>query len=147
MFASPTRDLHSTRARADTAEVTESNQQRHGEDADVRSVRTGSDPQVDGVAATELQFSSSPRKTWLWAPDEATAGRVRELTGCGPARQGGHEVPLVTDVSIGMDAYAACQILVNAGHTFTWHESVHPLNRNDWPSELPGMPRAQGSPA
>ncbi|SFW11453.1 hypothetical protein [Amycolatopsis australiensis] len=95
---------------------------------------------------TELRFSSSPRMTWLWAPDAETAARVR---GYGrPARRAGAELPLVTNIDIGVTAYETCQSLAAAGFTFTWHESVHPLNRSGWPADLPGMPATdQGTPA
>lgn len=87
---------------------------------------------------TELQFSSSPRMTWLWAPDAETAARVRRYGR--PAYRGGTELPLVTDIDIGVIAYETCQALTTAGFTFTWHESVHPLNRSGWAADLPGMP-------
>jgi hypothetical protein len=87
---------------------------------------------------TELRFSSSPRMTWLWAPDAETAAQVR---GCGrPAYRAGTELPLVTDIDIGVTAYETCQALAEAGFTFTWHESVSPLNRGGWAADLPGMP-------
>lgn len=79
----------------------------------------------------------------MWAPDEPTAARVRNLTGGDPAyRRRGEPLPLVTNVGIGVDAYDACQTLAEAGFDFTWHESQHPLNREGgWPAELPGMPQ------
>ena len=46
----------------------------------------------------------------------------------------------MTHIDIGVIAYEACLVLVEAGFTFAWHESQSPLNRYDWPSELPGMP-------
>lgn len=89
---------------------------------------------------TELQLSISPRATWLWAPDSATARHVREMTAGRPAVRDGHEVPLVTDIDVGADALQACEPLAAAGYTFTWHESEHPLNQYGWPAGLPGMP-------
>ena len=85
---------------------------------------------------TELQLSSSPRTTWLWAPDEDTARRVRKLVGGRPA----YALPLVTDIDIGVVALEACEALAAAGFTFAWHESEHPLNRHNWFCRLPGMP-------
>lgn len=90
---------------------------------------------------TELQLSTSPRMTWLWAPDADTAKRVREITGGRPASSRGEPLPLVTDIDIGVTALEACEALAAAGFTFTWHESEHPLNRDNWPARLPGMPR------
>lgn len=85
---------------------------------------------------TQLQFSSRPRSTWLWAPDEDTARRVR---GYGrPAYRHNEELPLVTD--IGVTAWDACRYLAEDDFTFTWHESEHPSNRSGWPADLPGMP-------
>lgn len=92
----------------------------------------------------DLQVSSSPRSTWLWAPDEDTAQRVREITGGVPATRANTALPLVTDIDIGVDALGACEALAEAGFTFTWHHSEHPLNRDNWPSRLPGMPGTSG---
>jgi hypothetical protein len=79
--------------------------------------------------------------TWLWAPDKTTAQQVREITGGQPAQRGREQLPLVTDVGIGVDALQACEALASKGFTFTWHDSEHPLNRDGWPSTLPGMPQ------
>lgn len=89
---------------------------------------------------TELQLSTSPRTTWLWAPDADTASQVREITGGRPVSRRGEPLPLVTDIDIGVVALDACQALAAAGFTFTWHESEHPLNRQNWSADLPGMP-------
>ncbi|MBV8996405.1 MAG: hypothetical protein JO287_22490 [Pseudonocardiales bacterium] len=90
---------------------------------------------------TELRVSTSLRCTWLWAPDADTAARVREITGGRTAYRNGNPLPVVTDVDIGVIALEACQALAAAGHTFTWHESEHPLNRDNWPSQLLAMPQ------
>jgi hypothetical protein len=97
--------------------------------------------------ASELQVSSSPRATWLWARDEATARRVREITGSPTARRSGQELPLVTDIDIGGQAMQTCEQLAAGGFTFTWHESEHPLNRVNWLGDLPGMPPRSASPS
>jgi hypothetical protein len=89
---------------------------------------------------TALQFSSTSRMTWLWAPDAETSDRVRAVTRGRPASCRGEELPLVTDIDIGVDALTACEDLAAAGFTFTWHDSVHSLNRGGWPANLPGMP-------
>lgn len=97
---------------------------------------------ADGTATGRtLQISSSPRSTWLWAPDQDTVGRVREVLGdWSPVRHRGEELPLVMDIDICVMAYETCLKLAEAGFTFDWHESEHPLNRDNWPSQLPGMP-------
>jgi hypothetical protein len=89
----------------------------------------------------QLAISTSPRMTWLWAPDEAAVERVRTLLGdaCWPARRGREQLRMVLDIGIGVEALTVCQTLAANGFTFTWHESEHPLNRHGWPSELPGM--------
>jgi hypothetical protein len=77
--------------------------------------------------------------TWLWAPDKAMAQQVRDITGGQPAQRGHEQLPLVIDVGIGVDALQACEALATEGFTFTWHDSVHQLDRDGWPSTLPGM--------
>lgn len=89
---------------------------------------------------TELQISTSPRATWVWAPDDATAERVRALTGGRTATRGRERLRLVVDVDLGADALDACQRLAAAGFTFTWHADEPVLNRTNWPCQLPGMP-------
>jgi hypothetical protein len=90
---------------------------------------------------TRVEISTSPRMTWLWAPDETTAQRIRTILGGAgtPAQRGGQPIPQVTDVGIGVAALEACETLAANGFTFAWHESVHPLNRDGWPATLPGM--------
>lgn len=81
--------------------------------------------------------------TWVWAPDPATAERVRQITdgasGAAPRRTGAASDPTLTSAWVAMEA---CQALAAAGFTFEWHESVHPLNRAyaGWEITLPGMP-------
>lgn len=90
---------------------------------------------------TQVAISTSPRMTWLWAPDDAAVQRVKLLLGdtCWPARRGGDQLSLAVDVGIGVDAMTACETLAANGFTFTWHESVHPWDRAGWPTKLPGM--------
>jgi hypothetical protein len=90
---------------------------------------------------TQLAISTSPRMTWLWAPDEAAVQRVKLLLGdaCWPARRGRDQLSLVLDVGIGVDAMTACETLAANDFTFAWHESVHPWDRTGWPTNLPGM--------
>lgn len=91
---------------------------------------------------TELAISSSPRSTWLWAPDPATLEHVRQILGeaCRLAQRGRVTLPMVLDIDIGVDALIACQTLAAAGFTFRWHDSQFLLNRHGWPNDLPGMP-------
>lgn len=125
-------------SRADTMEMSEPTTSSSTSDRDQANAEAGAGGERS--AGTELQFSATSRMTWLWAPDADTAARVRRYGR--PAYLRGKELPLVTDIDIGVDAYEACQALAKAGFTFTWHESVHLLNRDGWAAELPGMPTA-----
>ena len=89
-------------------------------------------------------MSTSPRCTWLWSPDEVTAERVRAVldesgNSWTVAQRRGQQLPLATDVDIGVAALEACEALASAGFAFAWHETQHPLNRGGWESDLPGM--------
>lgn len=91
-----------------------------------------------------LRYSSSPRASWLWAPDEATARQVRTDLDAGShywaiVRRGREQLPLVTDVEIGVTAYDACHHLAALGYTFAWHEEVLVDDRHGWAGELSGM--------
>lgn len=145
--ASPTRDLHRSRAPADTADVTEPQQQAVSSGRVDQAAPPSAADDVGTGAGFVLQISTSPRSTWLWAPDEATVGRVREvLGGWSPVQHRGEVLALVMDIDIGVIAYETCEKLAEAGFTFSWHESVHPLDRLcNWPSELPGMPGQGGT--
>jgi hypothetical protein len=92
-------------------------------------------------AMAQLAVSTSPRATWLWASDEATARRVKDLLGdqARAAQRARQHLLLVADVGIGVGALTACETLASTGFTFTWHESQHPLDRTGWPTTLPGM--------
>lgn len=92
----------------------------------------------------DLQISTSPRMTWLWAPDTDTARLARStLDAAGeywqPAQRGREQLPLVTDVEIGVTALEACQTLEAAGFTFSWHEDQPGDNRGGWPASLTGV--------
>lgn len=92
----------------------------------------------------DLQISTSPRMTWLWAQDTDTTHLTRStLDAAGrywqPAQRGRERLPLVTDVEIGVTALEACQTLASAGFTFSWHEDQAAENRDGWPASLPGM--------
>lgn len=93
---------------------------------------------------TQLLFSSSPRSTWLWAPDAESAAQVRSYGR--PAIHKGEELPLVTDIDIGVCAYETCHELAAKGFTFTWLDTVYELDRGGWPASLPGMPGTTTDP-
>lgn len=65
----------------------------------------------------QLAISTSPRMTWLWAPDEAAERQVRDVLGdrARLARRAGRSVGLVVDVGIGVDALSACEALAAKG--------------------------------
>ncbi|MEO6086680.1 MAG: hypothetical protein ABIQ18_26560 [Umezawaea sp.] len=96
-------------------------------------------PTLSGTAP--LLLSTSPRTTWVWAPDTDTAHRVRAIVRYWkPAYRKGVELTLVTDVDIGVDALEACEALAAAGYVFGWHDTEHPFNRyGGWRATLPGM--------
>lgn len=94
---------------------------------------------------TVLLVSTSPRCTWLWAPDRDVATEVRALL----ERAGHLWLPIhpkhpdhdrITDVEIGVAAYDACRALAQEGYTFNWHPDEFELDRGNWPNQLPGMP-------
>jgi hypothetical protein len=72
---------------------------------------------------THLAITTSPRMTWLWAPDEAAVQQMKLLLGdaCGPAKRGREQLPLVVDIGIGVGAMTACETLAANDFTFTWH--------------------------
>ncbi|MFC7344503.1 hypothetical protein [Saccharopolyspora griseoalba] len=91
----------------------------------------------------EIQVSTSPRATWIWAPDEDIAQRVRAVSGGQPVQARNKDLSLVTNVGIGVDALQACQSLASAGFSFSWHPDQHPWDRDGWLTEMPGMPGQQ----
>lgn len=93
---------------------------------------------------TELEISTSPRSTWVWAPDTEATTQVRRILDEGGhwwqiGRRGRTDLPLVTDVEIGVVALDACQALAEAGFTFRWHDEQLLIDRGGWPARLPGM--------
>ena len=74
-----------------------------------------------------LLIATSPRCTWITAPDRATADHLRELlVGMfDEVRKREHTV----DVGIGADAMEAGGKLITAGYSFAWHEDQHPSHR------------------
>lgn len=94
---------------------------------------------------TELGVSTSPRRTWVWAPDEESAERVREvLTAAGTdwrqAQLGGIASSAVTDIDVGVVALESLEALVAAGMSFRWADQQAPENRSP---DLYGIPIAR----
>lgn len=79
-----------------------------------------------------LLIATSPRSTWITAPDAATAVEIRELLGdaWSEVRRRGRLDPLALDVGIGIDAFEAGTILIESGYSFKWHDDQHQLNRD-----------------
>ena len=77
--------------------------------------------------------ATSPRSTWITAPDLDTAVNVRGVLGdrADEVRRRGKRDELACDVGIGVDALDAGELLLSAGFTFQWHSDQHPLNRSD----------------
>jgi hypothetical protein len=82
----------------------------------------------------DLELSTSPRATWVWAPDVDQATALRGLllnAGCDVSdARGGNAETRTFDINIGVDALDALEALRNAGYTFRWHTTQHALNRN-----------------
>jgi hypothetical protein len=79
-----------------------------------------------------LQIATSPRSTWVTAPDTEHASTIRSLLDgrFSEVRRRGQLDPLAVDVGIGIEAYEAGEILLRAGYTFHWHADQHELNRD-----------------
>jgi hypothetical protein len=81
----------------------------------------------------ELEVSTSPRATWVWAADVDEAEQLRGIlteAGCSPSDATGANAELrVLDLDIGVVALDALRALGRAGYTFRWHSGQSPLNR------------------
>jgi hypothetical protein len=81
----------------------------------------------------ELELSTSPRHTWVWAHDIEGAQRLCDIlteAGCSVSdATGTQSEPRVFDIDIGVDAMGGLGALRNAGHSFRWHATQHELNR------------------
>ena len=81
----------------------------------------------------ELELSTSPRATWVWAADVEEAERVREILGAAGCSvhnaSGRNSEPRVLDLDIGVDALAGLEALNDAGYSFQWHPDQSKLNR------------------
>jgi len=91
----------------------------------------------------ELELSTSPRATWVWAGDEDQAELLRtslNAAGCeASAARGGNAESRTLDLDIGVVALEGLQFLLDAGFSFRWHPGQHALNRAE---RLYGIPVA-----
>lgn len=91
----------------------------------------------------ELETSTSPRATWVWAMDHHQAEALRaSLNAAGheaAAARGGNAEGRTLDLDIGVVALEGLQFLLDAGYSFRWHPGQHPLNRAE---RLDGIPVA-----
>jgi len=80
---------------------------------------------------TNLLISTSPRFTWITAPDADAAAAVQAILdgSCWKVRRDGVVDPLTIDIGIGVEAMEAGNRLISAGYRFSWHPDQHPRNR------------------
>ncbi len=93
----------------------------------------------------QLHISTSPRATWVWAPDAEVANRLQGIlseAGCSYSNAvGKHADNRILDLDIGVVALDGLNALADAGYTFRWHPKQHSLNRG---SNLYGMSVSDG---
>ena len=96
------------------------------------------------LRAMELELSTSPSATWVWAADKGEAETLRaSLTAAGheaSAAHGGNAEGRTLDIDIGAIALEGLRFLLDAGYSFRWHFGQHPLNRAEL---LYGIPVAR----
>ena len=94
-----------------------------------------------------LDVSTSPRATWVWAPDVDQAQRLRDIltaAGCSVQNATGRNAEhRVLDLDIGVVALEGLEVLIAAGYSFRWHNDQHPLNRS---STIFGLPVVDAMP-
>lgn len=98
------------------------------------------------AGVTVLFIATSPRSTWITAPDLDAAVIVKGVLGdrADEVRRRGKRDHLACDVGIGIDAYEAGELLLGAGFTFQWHDDQHPGDRTDSASGIPVQKPAEG---
>jgi hypothetical protein len=81
----------------------------------------------------ELEISTSPRATWVWADNVDQAEEVRKvLTSANCAvssATGKNSEARVLDLDIGVNALSGLETLRDYGYTFRWHPGQYVLNR------------------
>ena len=81
----------------------------------------------------ELEVSTSPRSTWVWARDVDEAATVRELLVAARCSfypsSGRNSEPRILDLDIGVVALEGFEVLRRAGYAFRWHPTQHLLDR------------------
>jgi hypothetical protein len=91
----------------------------------------------------ELELSTSPRATWVWAANRNQAESLRallEADGCQvAAAHDGIAGDLTLDLDIGVVALEGLECLREAGYSFRWHSVQHPL---DCAEDMYGIPVA-----
>ena len=81
----------------------------------------------------ELEVSTSPRSTWVWAHDDEEAARLQVMllaANCSVrSASGRNSESRVLDIDIGYEAFDAVKVLLGAGYSFRWHPDQYVLNR------------------
>ena len=81
----------------------------------------------------QLELSTSPRATWVWARDTAVAQRLSDILAAAgrsvSAATGKNAEPRILDLDIGVDAADGLATLEEAGYSFRWHPAQRELNR------------------
>jgi hypothetical protein len=82
----------------------------------------------------ELEVSTSPRATWVWAADIDQAVELRKLLTAADcavsSATGRNSEPRVLDLDIGVEALTGLEFLSDSGYTFRWHPGQYALNRS-----------------
>lgn len=88
----------------------------------------------DLESGMELEISTSPRATWVWATDLDHAEELRKIltaARCAVSTAAGrNSEPRVLDIDIGVVALDGLEALQRSGYTFRWHAGQHELNRS-----------------
>lgn len=81
----------------------------------------------------ELEISSSPRSTWVWARDAAESEEIhRVLTAARCSTYPANGLPAGTfalELDIGVVAMECLNALARVGYTFRWHTQQYEMNR------------------